>query len=446
MENGPWQNKCHRNGMRRRDVGRRDITAEVSILRQVSQRAGLRRWGRRRQVGEGQVRGFKRHQDESWRVKMSTRQRALHGYFARALVLTLAVTHVGAQEIAETKKLKAAQAESIPTDSPRWQLEGKAKATEYLGRRCLWLQGGAASLKDFQMSDGVIDVDMAGSGARGFYNILFRTQGDGNGEQVYLRPHKTGLDDAQQYTPILNGAAPWQIYNGPGFTRAVDIPRGVWFHVRLEITGAHAKLYVNDMREPSLVMNDLKSGIRKGGVGLGGSAYFSNFEIRETPPVPGERHEPAIPAATITKWLLSPSLAGLERDLERTLSKSEAAAMKWQDITAEAPGFVVINRYRKSPELIPTFANDFSKRLEPQKGMQMVYARTTVVSDRDQLKKLNIGYSEDVSVLLNDKSSYRGRRAQRFRDPRFLGIVNPANDAAYLPLITARNEEMRPVS
>src|SRR5258707_15721071 len=48
--------------------------------------------------GEGQVRGFKRHQDESWRVKMNTRQRAFHGYFARALVLTLAVTHVGAQE------------------------------------------------------------------------------------------------------------------------------------------------------------------------------------------------------------------------------------------------------------------------------------------------------------------------------------------------------------
>jgi hypothetical protein len=140
-------------------------------------------------------------------------------------------------------------------------------------------------LKDFEMSDGVIDVDMAGSGARGFYNIRFRTQGDGNSEEVYLRPHKTGLDDAQQYTPILNGASVWQIYNGPGFTRAVDIPKGVWFHVRLEITGAQAKLYVNDMREPSLVMNDLRSGIRKGGVGLGGAAYFSNFEIRETPPV-----------------------------------------------------------------------------------------------------------------------------------------------------------------
>src|SRR5437762_3807046 len=194
----------------------------------------------------------------------------------------------------------AAQAESIPTDSPRWQLKGQAKVTEYLGRRCLSLAGGSASLKDFEMTDGVIDVDMAGSGARGFYNILFRTQPDGNSEEVYLRPHKTGLDDAQQYTPILNGAAVWQIYNGPGFTRAVDIPRGVWFHVRLEITSAQAKLYVNDMREPSLVINDLKSGIRKGGVGLEGAAYVSNVDIRETPPVAWERHEPAMPAATIT--------------------------------------------------------------------------------------------------------------------------------------------------
>ena len=339
----------------------------------------------------------------------------------------------------------AAQAQSIPADSPRWQLEGEAKATEYLGRRCLGLVDGSAMLKDFEVTDGVIDVDMAGSGARGFYNIFFRTQAGGNGEQVYLRPHKTGLDDAQQYTPILNGASVWQIYNGPGFTRAVDIPRAAWFHVRLEITGAQAKLYVNDMREPSLVMNDLKSGIRKGGVGLAG-AYFSNFEIRETPSLAWERHEPAMPAATITRWSLSPSLNAFERDLERPLSKSEAAAMNWQEVTAEPPGFVVINRYRKSPEVIPTFANDFSKRLEPQKGMLVVYARTTVVSDRDQVKKLNIGYSDEVSVFLNDRILYRGRSAQRFRDPGFLGIVNPENDAVYLPLKKGRNELMLAVS
>ncbi len=239
--------------------------------------------------------------------------------------------------------------------------------------------------------------------------------------------------------------APWQIYNGPGFTRAVDIPRGAWFHVRLEITGAQAKLYVNDMREPSLVMNDLKSGVRKGGIRLEGT-YFSNFEVRETPPVAWERHEPAMPASTITKWSLSPSLDGADRDLERPLSQSEAGAMKWQDITAEPPGFVVIDRYRRNPNFFPTFARDFSKRLERQKGMQVVYARTTIVSDRDQLRKLNVGYSDDVSVFLNGGIHYRGRSAQRFRDPGFLGIVNPDNDAVYLPLKKGRNELMLAVS
>ena len=55
-------------------------------------------------------------------------------------------------------------------------------------------------------------------------------------------------------------------------------------------------------------------------------------------------------------------------------------------------------------------------------------------SDRDQVKKLYIGYSDDVSVFLNGKILYRGRSAQNFRDPGFLGIVNPENDAVYLPL------------
>ena len=120
--------------------------------------------------------------------------------------------------------------------------------------------------------------------------------------------------------------------------------------------------------------------------------------------------------------------------------------MAWQEVTAEPPGFVVINRYRRAPDIRATFFNDPSKRLEPQKGMQVVYARTTIVSDKDQVKKLNIGYSDDVSLFLNDTILYRGRSAQRFRDPGFLGIVNAENDAVYLPLKKGRNELVLAVS
>jgi hypothetical protein len=120
--------------------------------------------------------------------------------------------------------------------------------------------------------------------------------------------------------------------------------------------------------------------------------------------------------------------------------------MAWQPVTAEPPGFVIINRYRTGPNLVPTFVDDFSRRLEPQKGMQVVYARTTIVSARRQTKKLSIGYSDDVSVFLNGRIVYRGRSAQRFRDPGFLGIVNLENDAVYLPLKKGRNELILAVS
>ena len=72
--------------------------------------------------------------------------------------------------------------------------------------------------------------------------------------------------------------------------------------------------------------------------------------------------------------------------------------------------------------------------------------RTTIESGRDQVKKLYIGYSDDVSVFLNGKILFRGRSAQNFRDPGFLGIVNSENDAVYLSLKKGRNQLMLAVS
>lgn len=71
--------------------------------------------------------------------------------------------------------ISAVWGESIPVDSSRWQLVGKAKVDDYLGRLFLSRDGGSAVMKDFEMMDGVIDLDMAGSGARGFYNIFSRS-------------------------------------------------------------------------------------------------------------------------------------------------------------------------------------------------------------------------------------------------------------------------------
>ena len=339
---------------------------------------------------------------------------------------------------------------SIPPDSSRWELDGQAKPVDYQGRKSLFLDGGAAVLKDFELRDGIVDVDVSTPASRGFFGIQFRIANEGaNSEWVYLRQHKSGYPDAMQYTPVLNTGANWQIYNGMGFTGAVDIPKDTWFHLRLEVTGAQAKLFVKNMEKPALVMNDLKSGVQNGQVALHvltGATYFSNFEIRTTPDVPWERHLPAMPPGTLTKWSLSPSFDALERNQERPLSLAEIEAMHWQDVEAEPPGFVVLYRYREAPHLRVTFATDFSKRLEPQPGMKLLYARTSIDSDREQVKRLYVGYSDDVSVFLNGKILFRGRSAQNFRDPGFLGIVNPENDTVYLPLRKGSNELMLAVS
>jgi hypothetical protein len=63
-----------------------------------------------------------------------------------ALALAISIT--------SPTSLGAAEAESFPADSPRWELGPGAKITDYLGRRCLALEDDVAMLKDFGMIDG----------------------------------------------------------------------------------------------------------------------------------------------------------------------------------------------------------------------------------------------------------------------------------------------------
>src|SRR5262249_19757218 len=45
---------------------------------------------------------------------------------------------------------QSSQSLSVPAESQRWDLEGEAKVADYLGRKCILLNGGAAVLKQFE--------------------------------------------------------------------------------------------------------------------------------------------------------------------------------------------------------------------------------------------------------------------------------------------------------
>ena len=125
---------------------------------------------------------------------------SLMGLTARgAIVLTVVILGSFSASTLAAPPAQTSPTLSVPADSSRWELQEQASVTEYLGRKSLLLNGGAATVKDFEMRDGVINFDVATTAIRGFFGIQFRLDKDGsNGEWIYLRPHSSGLPDALQ--------------------------------------------------------------------------------------------------------------------------------------------------------------------------------------------------------------------------------------------------------
>jgi hypothetical protein len=74
-----------------------------------------------------------------------------------------------------------------------------------------------------------------------------------------------------------------------------------------------------------------------------------------------------------------------------------------------------------------------------------VFARATLISDRKQTKRLDCGFSDRVTILLNGRPLFSGDDAYRSRDYRFLGSIG-WYDSVYLPLVERPNELVMAVS
>jgi hypothetical protein len=335
-------------------------------------------------------------------------------------------------------------AQLVPFDSAHWQIKDpKARIEDHLGRKSLYLNSGFAFLNDVGFEDGVIEVDIAAPKLRSFVGLVFRFESVDEHETVYFRPHKSGLEDAVQYTPAFNGATCWQLYSGPGFTAAVEIPKEQWIHVRIEISGLNGKVYFNNSDKPVLIITDLKRGYSRGSVGLSAGAnggHFSNFSYKIAAASTRQERKPAqLTAGILAQWELSEAFEVNQKDPETIPAPPELKAMKWQPVGVEAPGMVVIDRYRRSPSIVRFFAEP-SERTGKREGRKVVFARTALYSDRAQIKRVSLGYSDEVTVFLNGQPVFTGKSAFRFRDPGFLGIMDVENDAVYLDLKKGRNE------
>jgi sugar lactone lactonase YvrE len=312
-------------------------------------------------------------------------------------------------------------------ESDQWMLVN-AEVVDFMERSCLM---GQAHLKDVQFENGVIEVDVyvTVDGTRSYPGVDFRIQSDQNYERFYIRPHRANrYPDALQYTPTINGIAGWQLYSGDGFTAPLSIPNDKWLHVKMEISGTQARVFIDNADTPALVIPNLKHGISNGSIGVNGprnrTTFFSNFSYRidntlSFAPPP----EPDAPPGILRSWELSQPFKLSQVDFERTPYEQDLAPIKWHGVTSEPSGLVDIGWHTGRTGREP----------------DCVYARTTITSDQDITKELTFGYSDAIVVFLNGNLLFSGNSAYRLRDPSFLGIIG-LNDAVYLPLKKGDNE------
>ncbi len=315
----------------------------------------------------------------------------------------------------------------IGFESDQW-VKVNAQIVDFLDRKCLI---GRAYLKDIEFENGVIEVDVAfpDTDRRSYPGIFFRVQSPTDYEHFYIRPHRAfRYPDALQYAPTINGIGGWQLYSGEGFTSGAELPENEWIHVRLEVMGTQARVFLGDTDTPALAVHDLKHGVSRGTISLDipsdGSAYVSNFSYRPdddlvfpAPPVVD------IPPGFITHWELSRAFRMSEVDLDVHPDDQDIGELEWQAVESEPLGLVDVARYHGRLGREP----------------DCVFARTTITSDREQIRQYQFGYSDWIGVFLNGQILLSANSAYRQRDPSFLGIIG-MNDAVYLPLKKGDNE------
>ena len=161
-----------------------------------------------------------------------------------------------------------------------------------------------AIIKGLEFADGIIEAEVAGSldstaaaSARGFVGIAWRLQADRDSagpqtyDAFYLRPTNGRADDQERRNHAV------QYISHPEWTWSrlrretpsryeayVDLVPDTWTKIRIEVRGAQARLYVHGQTQPTLIVNDVKSGATGKGaialwIGPGTVAHFRNLVV-----------------------------------------------------------------------------------------------------------------------------------------------------------------------
>ncbi len=324
----------------------------------------------------------------------------------------------------------SSQTIEVPFDSDQWETKGANYVLQkYEGRDAILLQAGTIYLKDVAFLDGTIEVDINFSALRNFPGIGWRMVDPENHEHFYIRPHQSGNADANQYTPVFNGLAGWQLYHGELYATPVHYTFNEWHHVRIEVAGSQAKIFFDDMEKPLLEVKELLRSPQSGTLSLNTrtNVHFANFKYTPAPtsaPISLASPRSLKPEldGLITSWQLSDKLNTKTFQEKNAMTSTDLKDVRWVQRNVESSGVLNIGRYTKL-----------------ERDHNSVLVKLDIQADSKQIKQLVFGYSDLVKVFINGQAVYSGSNIFRSRDYRYLGTIGYF-DSIYLPLRKGKNE------
>lgn len=130
-----------------------------------------------------------------------------------------------------------------------------------------------------EFNQGTIEAEIVGSlssdasgQARGFVGIAWNVQDDKTYDCIYLRPTNGRANDQQRRNHSVQYIShpDWTWYRlrkemPSKYEAYVDIVPDEWTKVKIVVEDQSVKLYINEVEQPTLIINDLKTGREAGG-------------------------------------------------------------------------------------------------------------------------------------------------------------------------------------
>ena len=346
---------------------------------------------------------------------------------SRVLFIALAATCVSVQAAGE-----------IEMTAERWEANGTLSFASDAAHPhgVLTVKQGGAILKGVAFRSGTLeyDIEEAADNA-GIAGLWFRQQGTESAENFYLRVDADcpASIECVQYAPVSHGQVQWEAY--PQFEAGAPVHATGWNHVRLVISGQRMNVFVNGQAQPVLQVPELAGDAATGAIQLRGDARFANLRVlpdvvdglaRRATPDPTDAD-----AGLVRHWQVSP-VSTLERGASPAFDALPPASAAWEPLDAERGGFVNLARSHGTARGVPDLA----------------WLKTTIVSDRAQVKHVALAMGHEVWVWVGGKLVFADRNlyypASARKPP--LGRVALENGSFDLPLAAGANEVVVAIS